>query len=116
MKTYMDSDKLLPPLVQEDIISIEKALIIFEKESAVWVRAKTNFVPNQQRLWYTVCKNCHKAVNVDIDWDITCPSSKEDSKVEVRFRLGIMLDDGTSKLHAVIFSLDAEKLIPFTAL
>ncbi|KAL3527796.1 hypothetical protein ACH5RR_012452 [Cinchona calisaya] len=87
-----------------------------DQESAVCVRAKTKFVPKQQRLWYTACKNYHKAINADIDWDITCPSCKENSKVEVRSRLGIMLEDGTSKLHAVIFSPDAEMLIIFTAL
>ncbi|KAL3500536.1 hypothetical protein ACH5RR_039629 [Cinchona calisaya] len=116
MKTYMDSDKLLPSPAEKDIISIEKALIIFERESTIWVRVKANFVPNKQRLWYIACKNCHKVVNGNIDWEITCLSCKEDSKVEVRSRLGIMLDDGTSKIHAVIFSLDAGKLISFTTL
>ncbi|KAL3529904.1 hypothetical protein ACH5RR_009226 [Cinchona calisaya] len=111
MKAYMDSDKLLPHLVEDDIISIQKAL-----ESSVWVRAKTTFVTSQQKLSCAACKNFHKAVNTDIVWEIRCPSCKEDTEVEVRCKISIMLEDGTSSYHDVMFSLEAEKLIPFTAL
>ena len=33
-----------------------------------------------------------------------------------RTRVGIAVDDGTGSINTVIFGLDAEKLIPFTAL
>ncbi|KAL3508865.1 hypothetical protein ACH5RR_028266 [Cinchona calisaya] len=62
------------------------------------------------------CKNCNKVVKVDIDREIRCPFCKENTKVEVKCRIGIMLEDGTSSLHAVKFSPDVEKLIPFTTL
>ncbi|XP_027185453.1 uncharacterized protein LOC113783503 [Coffea eugenioides] len=45
-----------------------------------------------------------------------CPSCKEESRVVARTRVGIAVDDGTGSINTVIFGLDAEKLIPFTAL
>ncbi|KAL3538153.1 hypothetical protein ACH5RR_001519 [Cinchona calisaya] len=38
---------------------------------------------SRSRKWrkQSACKNRHKAVNADIDWNITCPSCKDDSKM-----------------------------------
>ncbi|KAL3536627.1 hypothetical protein ACH5RR_005088 [Cinchona calisaya] len=114
MKAFIDSDILLPPPAGDDIITTEKALVIFEKESAVWVGAKTSFIPGNQRLWYTACNNCHKSVNADIDWEITCPSCKDITKVEVRCCMPVLLKDGIASLNTII--LAAEKIIPFSVL
>ncbi|XP_071939498.1 uncharacterized protein [Coffea arabica] len=63
-----------------------------------------------------LCANCHKIVNADIDWIIHCPSCKQQSEVELRARIPIIITDASCSIHCIISREDAEKLIEFTPL
>ncbi|XP_071927789.1 uncharacterized protein [Coffea arabica] len=80
-----------------------------------WIRGNTSLAVEQRSFWYAACSNCQKAVDANLEWIIRCPSCREESVVEARCRIGIIIDDGTSSIYAVVFGTDAEKLIPFTA-
>ncbi|XP_027113620.1 replication protein A 70 kDa DNA-binding subunit B-like [Coffea arabica] len=114
--TYKDSSKLLPPPSANDMISVANALNTLKDVKTSWITGKISLIPGQQKFWFEACENCQKAINVDVGWVMRCSSCKEESKVVARTRIGITVDDGTGSINIVIFDLDAEKLIPFTAL
>ncbi|XP_027149446.1 uncharacterized protein LOC113760648 isoform X1 [Coffea eugenioides] len=113
---YKDSSKLLPPPSSKDIISVANALNTLKDVKTAWITGKISLSPGQQKFWFEACENCQKSINVDVGWVMRCSSCKEESKVIARTRVGIAVDDGTGSINTVIFGLDAEKLIPFTAL
>ncbi|XP_071911901.1 replication protein A 70 kDa DNA-binding subunit B-like isoform X2 [Coffea arabica] len=113
--SYKDSTKLLPPPKNNDIISIENAVSMLKNVKTAWIRGNTSFAAEQRSFWYAACSNCQKAVDANFEWIIRCPSCREESAVEARCRIEIIIDDGTSSIYAVVFGTDAEKLIPFTA-
>nr|XP_027076920.1 replication protein A 70 kDa DNA-binding subunit B-like [Coffea arabica] len=113
---YKDSSKLLPPSSTNEMISVANALNTLKDVKTAWITGKTSLTPGQQKFWFETCENCQKAINVDVGWVMRCPSCKEESKVVAKTRIGITVDDGTGSINTVIFGLDAEKFIPFTAL
>ncbi|XP_027084299.1 uncharacterized protein [Coffea arabica] len=113
---FKDTSLLLPLLGPEFIKDIKTVLASFDKQKIAWVRAKPAFIPGQQKCWHTVCANCHKNVDADIDWIITCPSCNESTSIQMRCRIGIKLADETGKMNCTIYSPEVEKLIPYTTI
>ncbi|CDP04345.1 unnamed protein product [Coffea canephora] len=97
---FKDTSLLLPPRGPEFIKDIKTVLASFDK----------------QKCWHTVCANCHKNVDADIDWIITCPSCNESTSIQMSCRIGIKLTDETGKMNCTIYSPEVEKLIPYTAI
>ncbi|XP_071922720.1 uncharacterized protein [Coffea arabica] len=83
-KTYSDANCLLPPPNEEDIKAISTFQALFPIQKAAWVQGTVKLAYGFTKYWTTACVNCHKIVNVDIDWIIHCPSCKQQSEVELR--------------------------------
>ncbi|XP_071937211.1 replication protein A 70 kDa DNA-binding subunit B-like [Coffea arabica] len=115
-KTYNDANCLLPPPNEEDIKAISNFQASFPVQKAAWVQGTVKLAYGFSKYWTTACANCHKIVNADIDWIIHCPSCKQQSEVELRARIPIIITDASSSIHCIISGEDAEKLIEFTPL
>lgn len=115
MKSYKNTDVLLPYPKDEDIISIATAVASWRTLKASWIKGKTS-VPRQDRTtWFTTCANCKKSLEADLTWIVTCPSCHQESEVEPLSRMTIQIDDGTASLSATICTPDIEKIVPYTA-
>ncbi|XP_071903396.1 replication protein A 70 kDa DNA-binding subunit B-like isoform X1 [Coffea arabica] len=115
-KTYSDANCFLPPPNEEDIKAISTFQASFPIQKAAWVQGTVKLAYGFTKYWTTACVNCHKIVNADIDWIIHCPSCKQQSEVELRARIPIIITDPSSSIHCIISGEDAEKMIEFTPL
>ncbi|PWA67345.1 hypothetical protein CTI12_AA194140 [Artemisia annua] len=59
---------------------------------------------------YTACAKCHKSLEADLSWIVTCPA-----EVCIMSRVTLVINDGTRSIHATISTLDVETFIPFNA-
>ncbi|XP_027177835.1 replication protein A 70 kDa DNA-binding subunit B-like [Coffea eugenioides] len=115
-KTYNNANCLLPPPNEEDIKAISTFQASFPIQKTAWVQGTVKLAYGFIKYWTTACVNCHKIVNADIDWIIHCPSCKQQSEVELRARIPIIITDASSSIHCIISGEDAEKMIEFTPL
>ncbi|XP_071919621.1 replication protein A 70 kDa DNA-binding subunit B-like isoform X3 [Coffea arabica] len=111
-----DANCLLSPPNEEDIKAISTFQASFSIQKAAWVQGTVKLAYGFTKYWTTTCVNCHKIVNANIDWIIHCPSCKQQSEVELRARIQIIITDPSRSIHCIISGEDAEKMIEFTPL
>ncbi|XP_027096173.1 replication protein A 70 kDa DNA-binding subunit B-like [Coffea arabica] len=112
-KSYEDRNKLLPPPVDNTVITIQTLLMTDEKK-AFWVSGIPKLVDTNQRLWYTACPTCNKYLKSKPNWAIPCTSCNKRIHVVTRCRMTVELSDHTSTITLDINGLDGEQLLPFS--
>ncbi|GER56622.1 replication protein A 70 kDa DNA-binding subunit A, partial [Striga asiatica] len=115
--TYKDPNILLPPPADEDILNIGIALSVLKKDQkTAWVQGTLKLAVNQRSMWFSACGICLKSVNTPLGWTIKCPACNQESTVEARCRLGVIICSENANMNAYLIGKEAERLIPLTPL
>ncbi|CAI9263496.1 unnamed protein product [Lactuca saligna] len=110
-QTYKDTDILLPPPQERDILLIGKAITRMKNGKPTWIKGSL-MLPRQDRSFtQTACANCLKPVVADVQWIITCSACKKQSKVQLMSRAIVEIDDGTGSIAAMILTPEIEKFM-----
>ncbi|KAJ9568234.1 hypothetical protein OSB04_004200, partial [Centaurea solstitialis] len=114
-KDFKNNNLLLPYPSDEDITPITKVVDSFGMSSSSWVTGKLSLPMQDHGFFYTGCANCHKALEADTTWIVTCPSCKTESEIIAMSRMLVTIKDATGSIQATMYTPDVEKFIPFTA-
>ncbi|CAI9262679.1 unnamed protein product [Lactuca saligna] len=110
-QTYKDTDILLPPPQERDILPIGEAITRMKNGKPTWIKGSL-MLPRQDRSFtQTACANCLKPVVADVQWIITCFACKKQSKVQLLSRAIVEIDDGTGSIAAMISTPEIEKFM-----
>ncbi|CAI9273576.1 unnamed protein product [Lactuca saligna] len=111
-ETYKDTEILLPPPENKDILPIGRAIIKMKNGTPTWIKGTLSLPQQDRSFTQTICAKCLKPIQADINWNIKCPLCKEKSEVQIISRAIIEINDGTGTIAASISSPEIEKLIP----
>ncbi|XP_023749786.1 replication protein A 70 kDa DNA-binding subunit B-like [Lactuca sativa] len=111
-ETYKDTEILLPPPENKDILPIGRAIIRMKNGKPTWIKGNLNLLQQDRSFTQTICAMCLKPIQADVNWNIKYPLCKEKSEVQIISRAIIEINDGTRTIAASISTLEIEKLIP----
>ncbi|CAI9260625.1 unnamed protein product [Lactuca saligna] len=110
-QTYKDTNILLPPPEERDILPIGKAITRMKNGKPTWIKGTLMLPRHDRSFTQTACANCLKPVVADVKWIITCFACKKQSKVQLKSRAIVEIDDGTSSIAAMISTPEIEKFM-----